>query len=241
MKALNIMQLSKKYKNKIILDKLSLYLDEGQAYGLVGLNGIGKTTAIKIIVGLASQDEGEVLIFGDNKINYNTRAKIAYLPEKFSPSPFLTGEEFLEIALQYHNVEYNDQEAHLACQEMDFDVKDLKRQVGKYSKGMGQKLGLISVFMSKARLLILDEPMSGLDPRARIFLKRKLLDYKVQGNSIFFSSHILADVEEICDSIGVLHGGNLKYNGTVEQFIRQNKVHTLEEAYLKVIQPSTFN
>jgi len=235
MKALEITNLEKSFKNNKVLGGLSLSIEEGQAYGLVGLNGIGKTTTIKVIIGLCEQDSGEYKIFGDSKITNATKLKYAYLPEKFTPSQFLTGEEFLRISMNFHNKEYNAAEAAIVCKELDFNPNELTKRVGKYSKGMGQKLGLVSMFMSGAKLLILDEPMSGLDPRARIFLKHKLISFKQAGNSIFFSSHVLADVEEICDMIGIIHDGDLKYQGNVDKFIKDNKSKTLEQAYLKVI------
>lgn len=235
MKALEINNLKKKFKNKEVLKGVSLDINHGQAYGLVGLNGIGKTTTIKIIIGLGTQDEGSFSIFGNEVITNKIKNDYAYLPEKFTPSQFLTGEEFLKISMDFHNKPYDAEKAANTCEELDFNPMDLKKRVGKYSKGMGQKLGLISMFLSGAKLLILDEPMSGLDPRARIFLKKKLISFKEEGNSIFFSSHVLADVEEICDVIGIIHNGDLKYQGKVETFIKNNKSKTLEEAYLKVI------
>lgn len=235
MKALEIRNLKKKFKNKEVLRGVNLDINEGHAYGLVGLNGIGKTTTIKIIIGLGTQDEGEFSIFGNKVITNKIKHDYAYLPEKFMPSQFLTGEEFLKISMNFHNKPYDEAEAAKTCEDLDFSPADLSKRVGKYSKGMGQKLGLISMFLSGAKLLILDEPMSGLDPRARIFLKKKLINYKSEGNSIFFSSHVLADVEEICDVIGIIHDGDLKYQGKVDSFIKTNKSKTLEEAYLKVI------
>ena len=167
--------------------------------------------------------------------NIESKRKICYLPEKFTPSQFLKGNEFLELASGYYQQQYDKKLAVKICEELDFDPVALEKKVSSYSKGMGQKLGLVSVFLSKSPLLILDEPMSGLDPSARIFLKKKLQDYRNKGNSIFFSSHILADVEEICDRIGILHYGDMYYEGTVEKFIKGAKTKNLEQAFLSII------
>ena len=202
-----------------VLNGVSFKMAEGEIYSMVGLNGIGKTTIIKIILGLLSQDKGEIKLFGNLNTDMESKKNVTYLPEKFIPSHLLKGYEFLSITCGYYGKQYDKAYAEQLCNELDFDPKALTKRVSSYSKGMGQKLGLVSVFLSNSKLLILDEPMTGLDPSARIFLKRKLIEYKNQGNSIFFTSHILADIEEICDKIAVLHNGDLHYEGTVEKFI----------------------
>ena len=129
-----------------------------------------------------------------------------------------------------------DKDAALAlCAGLDLDARVLTRSVRGYSKGMGQKLGLISTLLTGLPFLILDEPMSGLDPRARILLKDRLLDYKRRGNSIFFSSHILSDIEEICDRIAVMHRGRLIFTGTPSELMEANQAPTLERSFLVAI------
>lgn len=232
---IEVSKINKSFKTHHVLKALDIKITQGETYGLVGLNGIGKTTIIKIILGLLRQDSGFVKLFGTENTNIESKRKICYLPEKFTPSQFLKGNEFLELASGYYQQSYDKKAAIKICEELDFDVTALEKKVSSYSKGMGQKLGLVSVFLSKAPLLILDEPMSGLDPSARIFLKKKLQEYRKSGNSIFFSSHILADVEEICDRIGILHYGDLYYEGTVDKFIKNAKTKNLEQAFLDAI------
>ncbi len=232
---IEVQKINKSFKKHHVLKDLSIKIELGETYGLVGLNGIGKTTIIKIILGLLQQDSGFVKLFGTDNANIESKRKICYLPEKFTPSQFLKGYEFLELASGYYQKSYDRKSAISICEELDFDPAALEKKVSSYSKGMGQKLGLVSVFLSNSPLLILDEPMSGLDPSARIFLKKKLQDYRKKGNSIFFSSHILADVEEICDRIGILHYGDLYYEGTVEKFIKKSKTKNLEQAFLAAI------
>lgn len=236
---IEVIDVYKSFKNYVVLDGISFKMKEGEIYSLVGLNGIGKTTIIKIILGLLSQDKGEIRLFGKVNTNMESKQNVTYLPEKFMPSHLLKGHEFLSIACGYYGQHYNQPEAERLCQALGFDPQALSKRVSSYSKGMGQKLGLISVFLSKSKLLILDEPMTGLDPSARIFLKKMLKEYKEDGHSIFFTSHILADIEEICDRISVLHDGKLHYEGTVSKFIFSYKSKSLEESFLKAIEFTT--
>ena len=183
---LEINSINKSFKKHHVLRDLNIQVQEGSIFGLVGLNGIGKTTLIKIILGLLAEDQGSVNIFGMKNTNIEAKRRYSYLPEKFHPSMFLKGSEFLEISLGYYQKAYSHSEAAAIAETLSLDPQALEQQVLKYSKGMGQKLGLLSVFLTNAPLLILDEPMSGLDPRARISLKEKILNYRDKGNTIFF-------------------------------------------------------
>jgi ABC-2 type transport system ATP-binding protein len=232
MTPLEVKGLMKSFREKKVLDNISLTINREEIYGLVGLNGIGKTTLIKSIVGLLRPDEGEIAIFGHENNTLAAKKHIAYLPEKMIPSPFLKGHEYLSLTLGYYNKAYDEKKAEAVCVELDLDPAALNRRVGNYSKGMGQKLGLAATFLTESAILILDEPMSGLDPRARISLKRKLRSYIDNGRSIFFSSHILGDIEEICDRIGILHNGQIRYEGDVKGFTKSYPNKTLEEAFL---------
>ncbi len=232
---LSIKDVSKHFKSKHVLDKVNLKVKPGEIYGLIGLNGVGKTTMIKIILDLLKAENGQVHFFGnDNRLPYSRR-KICYLPEKFYPSPYLKGHEFLSLSLAHYNMKYDSSKARKLAEILELDKNVLVHKISKYSKGMSQKLGLVSVFMSEAPLLILDEPMSGLDPSARIELKELLLDYVKKGNSIFFSSHILSDIEEICDTIAILNNKEIIYEGDPREFRNQYGNTTLERAFLKSI------
>jgi len=232
---LEIKSLSKSFKDKKVLKSFSFDVKAGEIFGLIGVNGIGKTTLIKIILDLLRTDRGKVNIFGIDSTNKNSRSNISYLPEKFHPSSFLKGHEFLELSMGYFNKDYDKKKAIELAKSLDLDKNALDHKVTKYSKGMGQKLGLISMFLSGAPLLILDEPMSGLDPHVRIKLKDLLKEYASEGNTVFFSSHILSDIDEICDRVGVIHKGSLTFLGTAKQFKTKYKAKTLERAFLNVI------
>lgn len=232
---LQINAISKTFGKHKVLEEVSFSLSAGEIFGLIGVNGAGKTTLIKILLNLLKSDSGSASIFGKDSGTVEAREQLCYLPEKFQPSRYLKGKEFLSFALSYYGRKLDDEEARRMAAEFDLRPEMLDSRVGAYSKGMGQKLGLLSAFMSKVPFLILDEPMSGLDPSARIKLKRMLLDARKAGTSIFFSSHILSDIDEICDRIGVIHDGKLLYVGTPQGFKETYKQATLELAFLEAI------
>ncbi len=217
-----------------VFEGVSLALAPGEVFGLIGLNGVGKTTLIKGVLGLGPID-GRVEIFGVDHARPNSRARLAYLPERFQPSPMLTGWQFLSLTLAYYRRRLDRAAAAERAEGLDLDAKALGRPVRTLSKGMAQKLGLVATLLTGQPLLILDEPMSGLDPRARIRLKDRLVDCRAAGHTVFFSSHILADIEEICDRVGILHGGRLVFLGPPRTLIESHGAATLERAFLAEI------
>ena len=232
---LKISAISKSFGDRLVLDEVSFSVRKNHIFGFIGLNGVGKTTLIKIILDLLSEDDGFVDIFGVTKILPESRKKIFYLPEKFSPSPYLKGEEFLRFVLDFHGLKLDLVRLRKLCENLDLPFEILKQKVTKYSKGMVQKLGLIATFLSDADLVILDEPMSGLDTKARIKLKRELLDYKKRGKTVFFSSHILSDMDEICDEIAGLDAQKIVFTGTPQALKDKHGEDDLDKAFLRQI------
>lgn len=235
MSSLKIINISKSFKKKKVLDDVSFEVKKGEIFGFVGLNGQGKTTLIKIIIDLLDQDEGEVEISGISRLLPQARKELCYLPEKFHPSVNQKGEEFIKFVLGFYGQKINHKECEKICKTLDLDYGVLKEKIAKYSKGMTQKLGLLATFLSKANLIILDEPMSGLDPKARIALKNELIAYKKQGKSIFFTSHILSDMDEICDNIAILNNSKITYIGSPKAFKTKHKAKTIDKAFLSEI------
>ena len=219
----------------MVIRDVSFEVQTGEIFGLIGLNGAGKSTLIKAILGLGKA-EGGARIFDVPSGPAESRASLAYLPEKFLPSPLLKGWEFLSLTLAYYGLKLNRDQALALCRGLDLDVAALNRTGKTYSKGMGQKLGLLGTLLTGSPLLILDEPMSGLDPRARIMLKDRLLDYRAAGHTIFFSSHILADIEEVCDRIAIMHGGRLLFIGRPQDLIGRAGKANLERSFLATIE-----
>ncbi len=231
-----IEKVSKSYGKQSVLREVSLTVNSGEIFGLIGLNGVGKTTLLKTILGLTNHNGGNINIFGLNSINPASHRNLVYLPEKFYPSKYLKGWEYLKLCCSYYNQPLDKDQAATLSELLDLPADKLSQQVSAYSKGMAQKLGLLGTMIIAAPLLILDEPMSGLDPRARIKLKTQLAQTRNLGKSIFFSSHILSDLDEICDRIGVLHNGGLLFIGTPEEFKHKYAGSTLEQAFLEALE-----
>lgn len=233
---LEVQSVTKTYAKREVLSNIQFSLVPGEIFGLIGLNGAGKTTLIKIMLDLASADKGKVNIFGELSTSVSSRRRLSYLPEKFQPSRYLRGLEYLDLALSYYGKKLDEEQAKAGAAKLDLSPLALEARVGSYSKGMGQKLGLLGAFMVETELLVLDEPMSGLDPSARIKLKDMLLAAKAEQRTVFFSSHILSDIDEICDRIGVIHDGKLFFIGTPGEFKKKHGSDMLERAFLNSIE-----
>ena len=224
------------YADKPAIENVSIEVKRGEFFGVIGVNGAGKTTLIKTILGLRDADAGEIEIMGQ-KINQNsTSPHVAFLPERFEPSWFLTGLEFLKFSTGLYGVKYTDAEYKKCAEELVLDPDALKRRVHTYSKGMRQKLGLMATIMTKAELLIFDEPMSGLDPSARTHVKDMLIAVKNRGHTIFMNSHILADMDEICDRVCLIHNQQARFIGEPKNLKQQTQTQNLERAFLHYIE-----
>lgn len=232
---LTISGLTTRYGRKTVLSGIDLSVAPGTIFGLIGLNGAGKTTLIKSVLDLIEIRQGTVELFGESHLKASSRRNLAYLPEQFLPSPYLTGNEFVELSLSAYGLKADRAEAEAMAERLALDPAMLGKRVTTYSKGMGQKAGLIGTLLTRRALLMLDEPMSGLDPRARIRLKDTLVDYRDDGHTVFLCSHILADLDELCDQIAVLHQGHLVYDGPPAGLRELQGEASLERAFLRAI------
>lgn len=229
---IEISSLYKSYGKHQILDQIDITIPKGTFAGLVGENGVGKTTLIKCILDFCSFENGNIQLFGIEHKETASRSKVTYLPEKFLPPYYLTGEEFLRYMAELHGVEYKDVESENMLKILDLDKSALQKPVRQYSKGMGQKLGLMACFLSNKELMVFDEPMSGLDPRARAMLKQHLMKLKIQGKTLFYSTHLLEDIQFLCDQVIILHDGKVCFSGTITECYSAYNVDNLEAAYL---------
>ncbi|PCI08307.1 MAG: ABC transporter ATP-binding protein [Gammaproteobacteria bacterium] len=232
---INCEKVVKRYAKKLVLDKIDLRVKKGEFFGLVGMNGSGKSTLIKSILDLTGIDEGHIEINGRTHRKVNSRENIAYLPDRFSPPVHLRGKDFIQYMLRLHASDKDQKTIEAVLDELELDKSVMLESVNKLSKGMTQKLGLASCLLSGKSLLILDEPMSGLDPRARVLFKKQLSQLKQQGVTVFFSSHVLADVEEMADTMAVLHNSKIYFSGAPEAFKQQYNGETVEQAYMNCI------
>lgn len=234
--AVSLTNLSYSVSGLDILKALAIEIPTHSYFAIAGINGAGKSTLIKLILDLIRPlPGGEIEIFGINNQDPNCRNQLAYLPEKFDVKKNITGRQYLNfIAAVYHQNPGKHKFIELA-ERLDFPPDRLGSRVGEYSKGMVQKLGLVSCFMLERQLLILDEPLSGLDPRARFYFKELMRDEKSAGRTVLYSTHLLADAEDLCDQFGILHDGEMKYQGTPEDCLQHYQADSLEQAYMKCI------
>lgn len=234
--AVRFERVRKNYGRQPVLRELDLDIDAGVSFGLVGINGAGKTTLIKCMLDFCNIDAGAIAIFGKRHTASDARARLAFLPERFMPPYFLTGRDFLNYTLSLDARSANEDAIRAMFDALDLDQAALDKPVRSYSKGMTQKLGLAACLLADPELLILDEPMSGLDPLARARVKDLLRRLRAQGRTLFFTSHALSDVEEICERMVVLHQGGLRYCGEPRGLVQTYKAQTMEQAFLKCIE-----
>jgi ABC-2 type transport system ATP-binding protein len=198
------------------VDDLSLTVHEGEIFGFVGPNGAGKTTTIKMLMGLIFPTRGRAWIFDAPIPSRESKRRIGYLPENPSYYDFLTGREAMRLFAKLSDVPRIDSSRR--CDDLleAVGLADAAgRQIRKYSKGMQQRLGIAQALVSDPAFLVLDEPMSGLDPVGRREMRDLILDLKKRGKTVFFSTHILPDVETLCDRVGVIIGGRLRDVGSM--------------------------
>lgn len=233
--ALRFADVSKAYEGAAALNGLSFEVKRGEFFGLVGVNGAGKTTLIKCLLDFCETDSGTIEIFGTAHRVTSARSRVAFLPERFNPPFYLTGRDFLRYLLGLHGAPYDEARAKRMFGSLDLEPSALDRPARVYSKGMTQKLGLAACLLSGKELYVLDEPAGGLDPKARALLKSELKSLRGTGHTVFFTSHALADVAEMCDRMAVLHAGRLRFAGAPQELLGRFGASDLEQAFLSCI------
>lgn len=231
---LKIVNLTKKYKDKKAVDNLSLEVKPGEIFGFIGHNGAGKTTTIKSIVGIHDFDEGDILIDGISikKDAITCKKKIAYIPDNPDIYENLTGISYLNFIADVFEIDEKTRKEKIEKYANMFEIKDnLKDVISSYSHGMKQKLVIISSLIHSPKLLVLDEPFVGLDPKSTFLLKQIMKDMTKEKTAIFFSSHVLEVVEKLCDRIGIIKQGQLIKVGSVDE-IKGDK--SLEGVFLEL-------
>ncbi|MDD5377042.1 MAG: ABC transporter ATP-binding protein [Candidatus Gracilibacteria bacterium] len=233
--AVLIENLDKYLDGKQVLFDIGLSIGAGEVFGFLGPNGAGKTTTMKAILGLIRPDGGTVSIFGDTSLSNETKEKIGFMPENTYLYKYLTGREFLR---------FNGKFFHISDEELEARIEEILHKVGldtagdkllaKYSKGMLQRIGLGQAIINDPSIVFLDEPMSGLDPIGRKMVKDLILELKSKGTTVFFNTHILSDVESICDSFAIIHQGHLIASDCVK-----NLDKPLEEYFIEKIEENT--
>ena len=217
------------------VDDLSLHIRPGEIYGFLGHNGAGKTTTIKACCGILDFTEGEILINGMSIKKQPLACKkiMAYIPDNPDLYEFMSGIRYLNFVGDVYGVPTDVREKHIAEYAADMGITDaLGEKVASYSHGMKQKLAIVSALMHEPKLLIMDEPFVGLDPKAAFILKQFMHKYCDNGGAIFFSTHVLDVAEKLCDKIAIIKGGKLLADGDIET-VKGND--SLEEVFLELV------
>ncbi len=219
------------------LKGISLSLKQGETLGLIGQNGAGKSTSIRLLMGYIRADQGSVQILNDSHISPNTRKRIGYLPETSNFPPNLTCMELLRFAGRCCDMSKQDIVSRSEVLLQKLGIWDARnRKVSDYSKGMRQRASFATALIHDPELLILDEPMSGLDPIGRAEIIALIQDLQAQNKSILFCSHLLDDVERITNKVAILHQGNMLYDGKIDALIQGDE--SLQDAFVRIVKGS---
>ena len=231
---LRIEHLTKRYGEKMAVDDLSLHIQPGEIYGFIGHNGAGKTTTLKSIVGILQFDEGEILIDGDSirKDPVKCKKKLAYIPDNPDLYDYMSGIKYLNFIADVFGISEEERQEKIRKYADIFELTgDLAQPVSAYSHGMKQKLALISAWLHSPKLILMDEPFVGLDPKASHLLKEMMREHCDGGGAIFFSTHVLEVAEKLCDKVAIIKQGRLIKAGTMDEVKGDD---SLEEVFLEL-------
>ena len=231
---LNIEHLTKTYGEKKAVDDLSLHIRPGEIYGFIGHNGAGKTTTLKSVVGILQFDAGEITIDGisikENPLECKRR--FAYIPDNPDLYDYMTGIKYLNFIADIFGVGANERQARIRKYADAFELTDdLAQPIAAYSHGMKQKLAIISAWLHQPKLILMDEPFVGLDPKASHLLKEMMRQVCDEGGAIFFSTHVLEVAEKLCDKVAIIKSGRLIRSGTMEE-VKGDE--SLEDVFLEM-------
>lgn len=231
---LQINHLIKTYGDKKAVDDLSLHIQPGEIYGFIGHNGAGKTTTIKSCCGILQFDSGEILIDGKSisKDPLGCKSVLAYIPDNPDLYEFMSGIQFLNFVADIFGVSATERQERIRrYADMLELTDDLAQPISAYSHGMKQKLAVISALIHTPKLIIMDEPFVGLDPKASHLLKQLMRQICDDGGAIFFSTHVLEVAEKLCDKVAIIKGGKLMRSGTMDEVKGDT---SLEEVFLEL-------
>ena len=235
---LKIEHLTKTYGEKKAVDNLTLHIAPGEIYGFIGHNGAGKTTTLKSVVGILQFDEGEIFIDGKSirTAPLDCKRDIAYIPDNPDLYDYMSGIKYLNFIADIFGVSAADRRERIRKYSELFELTaDLAQPIAAYSHGMKQKLAIIAAWLHSPKLIIMDEPFVGLDPKASHLLKGMMREVCDEGGAIFFSTHVLEVAEKLCDKVAIIKGGKLVRSGTMEEVKGDD---SLEEVFLELEEES---
>ena len=231
---LDIQHLTKTYGEKKAVDDLTLHIAPGEIYGFIGHNGAGKTTTLKSVVGILQFDQGEITIGGKSIKTDPLACKrlLAYIPDNPDLYDYMTGIKYLNFIADVFGVDAQTRRERIRTYADTFELTgDLAQPIAAYSHGMKQKLAIISAWLHRPRLILMDEPFVGLDPKAAHLLKGMMRQVCDEGGAIFFSTHVLEVAEKLCDKVAIIQGGRLIRSGTMEEVKGDD---SLEDVFLEL-------
>ena len=231
---LKINHLTKTYGEKKAVDDLNIHINPGEIYGFIGHNGAGKTTTLKSVVGILQFDQGEILIDGKSIQTDPLACKreIAYIPDNPDLYDYMTGIKYLNFIADVFGVSAQDRQTRIRKYADLFELtEDLAQPIAAYSHGMKQKLAIISAWLHEPKLILMDEPFVGLDPKASHLLKKMMRQVCNEGGAIFFSTHVLEVAEKLCDKVAIIKSGRLIRSGTMEE-VKGDE--SLEDVFLEL-------
>ena len=215
--------LRKRYGKQVAVEDVSLTVGRGEVVGLLGPNGAGKTTVIKMLLGLVRPDAGEVLLLGRPSSDVSARRSVGYLPELFRYQPWLSAAEVLRLHVRLSGVPVSEDEQHACLHLVGLGARADDR-VGGFSKGMQQRLGLAVALVARPDFVVLDEPTSALDPIGRVDVRDIVLSLRERGVAVLLNSHLIGEVERVCDRVVILDGGRVAASGTLAELLGQHEV-----------------
>ncbi len=231
---LKIQHLTKVYGTKKAVDDLSLHIQSGEIYGFIGHNGAGKTTTLKSVVGILQFDSGEICINGKSikEDPLGCKSDTAYIPDNPDLYDYMSGIKYLNFVADIFGINEKERNERIHKYSDMFEItSDLAQPISAYSHGMKQKLAIISAWIHSPKLIIMDEPFVGLDPKASHLLKEMMREVCDNGGAIFFSTHVLEVAEKLCDKVAIIKGGKLIRSGTIEEVKGDD---SLEEVFLEL-------
>ena len=231
---LDIQHLTKTYGEKKAVDDLTLHIAPGEIYGFIGHNGAGKTTTLKSVVGILQFDQGEITIAGRSiKADpLGCKREMAYIPDNPDLYDYMTGIKYLNFIADVFGVDAQTRQARIRTYADAFELTgDLAQPIAAYSHGMKQKLSIIAAWLHDPKVIIMEEPIVGLDPKAAPLLKGMMREICDNGGAIFFSTHVLEVAEKLCDKVAIIKGGRLIRSGTMEEVKGDD---SLEEVFLEL-------
>lgn len=225
---IQLKNINKKFKDKVALDNLSLEVKSGEIYGLLGANGAGKSTTLNLLLGFLNADKGQINLIDNNDSSIIKQDRIGYIPENVNLYPYLTGLENLDYFSKLAGLKFKNSELKGFLSECGLEKEAFNKYISEYSKGMRQKVGIAIAYAKNAKIYLLDEPASGLDPLSSNELSRLLIKMSKKGATILMASHDIFRVRETCHKIGILKNGSL----VKEMFSKDVSSVELESLYL---------